>query len=150
MNVDAASLILKHLAIFYSHKMYKSRWLASHDTLSNLSCVGIGSLRWSCSLCCVGWQMNFSSDRSPGSRSFLSSASCPSRTTRGSWVPPGRSSSCWPVWRSTAPRCSETSPASPTNTPRQTKSCRGEEHRSYVLFTALSMILKHSSIVLNH
>lgn len=111
---------------FYNHKMYKS---SRNDPFS---CEGIGSLRWSCSHYCVGWQMNFSSDRSPGLRSFLSSASCPSRTTHGSWAPPGRSSSCWPAWRSTAPRCWATSPTSPTNTPRQTTSCRGEECTAYV------------------
>lgn len=96
------------------------------------SCAGIGSLRWSCSHYCVGWRMNFSSDRSPGLKSSLSSASCPSRTTHGSWAPPGRSSSCWPAWRSTAPRCWATSPTSPTNTPHQMTSCRGEECTAYV------------------
>lgn len=88
--------------------------------------VGIGSLRWSSSPCCADWRMNSCSDRSLGSKSFRSSASCPSRTTRGSWAPPGRSSSCWPAWRSTARRFWETSPTWPTNTHRQTTSCRGE------------------------
>ncbi len=45
---------------FYIHKMSES---SRNDPFS---CAGIGSLRWSCSHYCVGWRMNFSSDRSPG------------------------------------------------------------------------------------
>lgn len=120
--------------------MYKS----SHN--DPFSCAGIGLLRWSCSHYCADWQMNFSSDRYPGLKSFLSSVSCPSRTTHGSWAPPGRSSFCWPAWRSIAPRCWATSPTSPTNTPRQTMSCRGEEYTAcvtHLLFAHLILIFKH-------
>ncbi len=127
-----ATRVVKSFYNFYNHKCTNP-----HAMILSLAQVS-GYSGGACSHYCVDWQMNFSSDRSPGLKSFLSSASCPSRTTHGSWAPPGRSSFCWPAWRSTAPRCWATSPTSPTNTPRQTMSCRGEECTAYVthlLFT---------------
>lgn len=70
--------------------------------------------------------MSCSFVRSRGSRSFPSSASCPSRTTPACSAPPGRSSSCSPASPSTAPRSLGNWPTSRPSTHRLTTSCRGE------------------------